>query len=139
MPSSLYRQLQGGTVDGHRLQMLALGCADPRDRRFIAHADAHKHGGYIVANADLPGFSGDEQRLLSLLVLGQSGGLRKLQAYAPPPEVWSMILCLRLGGHPPAAARRSSDPDPARAAAGAGGLRWLEARVARGMGWPSTR
>jgi exopolyphosphatase/guanosine-5'-triphosphate,3'-diphosphate pyrophosphatase len=34
----------------------------------IAHAQYHKHGEYIVANADLMGFSRDEQRLLATLV-----------------------------------------------------------------------
>ena len=93
---SLYRQLQGESVDGHRLQLLRWAARIREVGASIAHADAHKHGAYIIANADMPGFSGDEQKLLSLLVLGQTGGLRKLQAYAPPPEVWSMILALRL-------------------------------------------
>ncbi|MFZ5654904.1 MAG: HD domain-containing protein [Pseudomonadota bacterium] len=36
----------------------------------IAHSQFHKHGQYIVQNADLPGFSQDEQRLLATLVRG---------------------------------------------------------------------
>jgi len=34
----------------------------------IAHVKYHKHGGYLVGNADLPGFSRDEQLLLAVLV-----------------------------------------------------------------------
>lgn len=34
----------------------------------IAHTSYHKHGGYLLANADLPGFSHEEQRWLSVLV-----------------------------------------------------------------------
>jgi exopolyphosphatase/guanosine-5'-triphosphate,3'-diphosphate pyrophosphatase len=34
----------------------------------IAHTSYHKHGGYLLANADLPGFSTEEQRWLSVLV-----------------------------------------------------------------------
>jgi len=34
----------------------------------IAHQQYHKHGQYIIAEADLPGFSRDEQRVLALLV-----------------------------------------------------------------------
>lgn len=34
----------------------------------ISHAGYHKHGGYLLANADLPGFSTEEQRWLSVLV-----------------------------------------------------------------------
>ncbi|MGH2571061.1 MAG: exopolyphosphatase [bacterium] len=36
----------------------------------VAHAQYHKHGEYIVAQSDLPGFSRDEQRLLATLVRG---------------------------------------------------------------------
>jgi len=34
----------------------------------VAHTRYHKHGAYIVENADLPGFSRGEQRVLALLV-----------------------------------------------------------------------
>jgi exopolyphosphatase/guanosine-5'-triphosphate,3'-diphosphate pyrophosphatase len=34
----------------------------------IAHIKYHKHGAYLIANADLPGFSRAEQQLLSVLV-----------------------------------------------------------------------
>lgn len=63
---------------------------------FIAHDNAHKHGAYIVANADLPGFSALEQQELSLFVLGQSGGLKKLRQYNPSIGQWHKILCLRI-------------------------------------------
>ncbi len=36
--------------------------------RDIAHSQFHKHGAYVVANADLPGFSRHEQTLLAALV-----------------------------------------------------------------------
>ena len=34
----------------------------------IAHAKYHQHGGYLVANADLPGFVSFDQRILSILI-----------------------------------------------------------------------
>jgi exopolyphosphatase/guanosine-5'-triphosphate,3'-diphosphate pyrophosphatase len=34
----------------------------------IAHARYHHHGGYLLANADLPGFGQVEQKLLAILV-----------------------------------------------------------------------
>lgn len=37
----------------------------------IAHAQFHRHGAYILANADMPGFSRQEQRVLSILVRAQ--------------------------------------------------------------------
>ncbi len=36
----------------------------------IAHSSYHKHGAYLVANSDMPGFSSSEQKLLSMLVRG---------------------------------------------------------------------
>ena len=46
----------------------------------ISHSDYHKHGAYILDNADLPGFSIPELHRLSQLVLGHRGKLRKLEA-----------------------------------------------------------
>lgn len=34
----------------------------------VSHSSYHKHGGYLLENADLPGFSTEEQRWLSVLV-----------------------------------------------------------------------
>ena len=34
----------------------------------IAHSQYHKHGGYVLANMDLPGFSRQEQEALSIMV-----------------------------------------------------------------------
>jgi exopolyphosphatase/guanosine-5'-triphosphate,3'-diphosphate pyrophosphatase len=34
----------------------------------IAHSHYHKHGAYVLANSDMPGFSRQEQRLLAALV-----------------------------------------------------------------------
>jgi exopolyphosphatase/guanosine-5'-triphosphate,3'-diphosphate pyrophosphatase len=39
----------------------------------VAHSHHHKHGAYILENADLPGFSRWDQRLLSALVRGHRG------------------------------------------------------------------
>lgn len=92
----LYRQLLGGQTDEHRLQLLRWAARIREIGASIAHDNAHKHGAYILAHADMPGFSNEEQRLLSLLVLAQSGGLRKVQALLPQPDEWAMILALRL-------------------------------------------
>lgn len=88
--------LQLGGVSAEHLPMLAWAARIREIGSFIAHDNAHKHGHYIVANADLPGFSRDEQRRLALLVLGQSGGLRKLRLHEPSETDWRMIFCLRL-------------------------------------------
>ena len=92
----LYRQLRGDDVDPHDLLMLQWAARIRELGAFIAHADAHKHGAYVIAHADLPGFSNDDQTLLSILVLGQTGGLRKLRQFALTPERWQLVLALRL-------------------------------------------
>ncbi len=62
----------------------------------ISHSDYHKHGAYIIDNADAPGFSQAELHRLSQLVLGHRGKLRKLD-----PEIFDrgfawQLLSLRL-------------------------------------------
>ena len=44
----------------------------------VSHIGFHKHGAYILENADMPGFSAQEQRDIALLVLGCRGGLDKV-------------------------------------------------------------
>jgi exopolyphosphatase/guanosine-5'-triphosphate,3'-diphosphate pyrophosphatase len=46
--------------------------------QFISHTDAHKHGAYILGNADAAGFSTSELERLGLLVLGHKGKLKRL-------------------------------------------------------------
>lgn len=62
----------------------------------IAHQDFHKHSAYIVQHADMPGFALAEQSRLSLLVLGHTGGLRKLRSLIAGDDEWLMVLALRL-------------------------------------------
>ena len=63
----------------------------------IAHNGYHKHSAYITANADMPGFSRDEQKRLGLLILGHAGKLPKLARADPAPQHdWIAVLCLRL-------------------------------------------
>jgi exopolyphosphatase/guanosine-5'-triphosphate,3'-diphosphate pyrophosphatase len=62
----------------------------------ISHTGAHKHASYIVANADLPGFTAREQHLMSLIVLGQKGNLRKVRDVLGVPDLARAVLALRL-------------------------------------------
>jgi exopolyphosphatase/guanosine-5'-triphosphate,3'-diphosphate pyrophosphatase len=61
----------------------------------IAHSGYHKHGAYIVENADMPGFSQRDQVRLAALVRSSRGGLDKLPLPQDYPD-WPLILCLRL-------------------------------------------
>ena len=62
----------------------------------ISHSDYHKHGAYILDNADAPGFAQPELHRLSLLVLGHRGKLRKLDADFEDQLFVHQLLCLRL-------------------------------------------
>ena len=61
----------------------------------IAHSGFHKHGAYILENADMPGFSRRDQTRLAALVRASRGGLGKLGFGRSDPN-WPLILCLRL-------------------------------------------
>jgi exopolyphosphatase/guanosine-5'-triphosphate,3'-diphosphate pyrophosphatase len=63
----------------------------------IAQGAYHKHSAYILANADMPGFSRQEQGYLSNLVLAQRGKLSKMgAAFADDPKLAALAFSLRL-------------------------------------------
>ena len=62
----------------------------------IAHAGYHKHSAYILAQADMPGFSQREQERLSRLVLAHRGKLTKLDDLPERSTDWDLIFALRL-------------------------------------------
>lgn len=62
----------------------------------ISHTDPHKHGAYILENADIAGFSWSELHALSQLVLGHRGKLRKLEPQLAQEPFALQLLCLRL-------------------------------------------
>ena len=63
----------------------------------IAHTAYHKHSAYILANADMPGFSRPEQELLAFLTLGQRGDLKKITDNIGNNLMrWHALLALRL-------------------------------------------
>jgi exopolyphosphatase/guanosine-5'-triphosphate,3'-diphosphate pyrophosphatase len=61
----------------------------------IAHSGLHKHGAYILENADMPGFSRRDQTLMANLVRASRGGLNKTGLLANDP-IWPLVLSLRL-------------------------------------------
>lgn len=62
----------------------------------ISHSDYHKHGAYILDNADAMGFAMSELHKLSLLVLGHRGKLRKLDIDFDDEAFIIQLLALRL-------------------------------------------
>jgi exopolyphosphatase/guanosine-5'-triphosphate,3'-diphosphate pyrophosphatase len=61
----------------------------------ISHNGYHKHSAYIAGNADMPGFSKNDQARLAALLIGHAGKLGKL-AHNPSFNDWRMLFCLRL-------------------------------------------
>ncbi|MBK6803535.1 MAG: Ppx/GppA family phosphatase [Betaproteobacteria bacterium] len=62
----------------------------------VSHIGFHKHGAYILGNADMPGFSRQEQQWMALLVLGCRGGLDKVEGALADASLRAQLLALRL-------------------------------------------
>lgn len=62
----------------------------------IAHADYHKHGAYILDNADALGFSLPQLHRLGQLVLGHRGKLKKLGESLQDNRFVAQLMALRL-------------------------------------------
>jgi len=62
----------------------------------VAHSSYHKHSAYILANADMPGFSKMDQARLSRIVLAHRGKLERVQEILPNSPDWLLIFSLRL-------------------------------------------
>lgn len=94
---TLYRQLrpQDDIQESPAAQFLAWAARLHEIGISVAHSSYHKHSAYILANADMPGFSKRDQALLSRLVLAHRGKLERLALTAESPE-WLLIFCLRV-------------------------------------------
>ncbi|HPW28203.1 MAG TPA: exopolyphosphatase, partial [Rhodoferax sp.] len=98
----LFSQLTGGpgvVASGHstrHLQKLKWAAQLHEIGSHISHSDYHKHGAYILDNADAMGFSLSEMHRLSLLVLGHRGKLRKIEAALDEPDLAVQLIALRL-------------------------------------------
>jgi len=87
---------QAARVKRMALRLLAAsGGEDENDMRFldwaarlheiglsVSHSGFHRHSGYILENADMPGFSRTDQARLALLARAQRGALVKLPDFA---------------------------------------------------------
>ncbi|MES2949930.1 MAG: Ppx/GppA phosphatase family protein [Pseudomonadota bacterium] len=85
------------SVDGDRhLRKLRWAAQLHEIGSHISHSDYHKHGAYILDNADAMGFSLSEMHRLSLLVLGHRGKLRKIEASLADTDLLAQLMALRL-------------------------------------------
>jgi exopolyphosphatase/guanosine-5'-triphosphate,3'-diphosphate pyrophosphatase len=87
----------------------------------LAHSSYHKHSAYILANADMPGFSRRDQARLSRVVLAHRGKLERVHPTVTEPRDWLLIFALRTA----ALLHRARDDDaglPVRAELSANGF-----------------
>ncbi len=100
--TALYRQLYPVPQNGQRAQwdraLRKLGWAAQLHEigSHISHSDYHKHGAYILDNADALGFAVAEMQRLGVLVLGHRGKLRKIEAELDEESLRMQLVALRL-------------------------------------------
>jgi exopolyphosphatase/guanosine-5'-triphosphate,3'-diphosphate pyrophosphatase len=75
---------------------LGWACALHEIGMMVSHHDHHRHSAYLLSHVDAPGFSQSQQRRVGELVLGQRGGLRKIEPQFAHSEFAWQVLCLRL-------------------------------------------
>jgi exopolyphosphatase/guanosine-5'-triphosphate,3'-diphosphate pyrophosphatase len=95
LAATLYREL----VDRRREadeQLLAWAARLHEIGLSIAHAAHHKHSAYILSNADMPGFSKDDQARLARVVLAHRGKLAKIEGLPARSPDWVLVFCLRI-------------------------------------------
>lgn len=74
--------LQAAGGDEHDARLLGWAARLHEIGLMVSHGGYHRHSGYILENADMPGFSRTEQARLALLARAQRGALAKLPAFA---------------------------------------------------------
>jgi exopolyphosphatase/guanosine-5'-triphosphate,3'-diphosphate pyrophosphatase len=83
-------------ADAETRRELGWACALHEMGLMVSHHDHHRHSAYLLAHVDAPGFSQSQQRRIGDLVLGQRGGLRKIEPALTSEGVAWQVLCLRL-------------------------------------------
>jgi exopolyphosphatase/guanosine-5'-triphosphate,3'-diphosphate pyrophosphatase len=99
--AALFAQISGDIVEplndsGRLLRKLEWAAQLHEMGSHISHSDYHKHGAYILDNADAIGFSLPEMHRLSLLVLGHRGKLRKVEEALTDDGLAIQLMILRL-------------------------------------------
>ena len=91
----LFEQVQPRAGREGRRELL-WACALHEMGMMVSHHDHHRHSAYLLAHVDAPGFSQSQQRRVADLVLGQRGGLRKVETSLAQETFAWQVLCLRL-------------------------------------------
>lgn len=95
---ALYRQLpqQDAVLQERRERKLRWAARLHEIGKHISYSNYHRHGAYILDNAEAPGFALPELHHLSQLVLGHRGKLHKLDIDWVEGDFSSALLALRL-------------------------------------------
>jgi exopolyphosphatase/guanosine-5'-triphosphate,3'-diphosphate pyrophosphatase len=95
---ALYKKLTVDATDADENDPTYLGWAAKLHEIGIsvAYSGYHKHSAYILQNADMPGFSRDEQLQVALLVLAHRRSLKKVQSRIEGTVDMRTVLALRL-------------------------------------------
>ena len=75
---------------------LLWACALHEMGMMVSHHDHHRHSAYLLGHVDAAGFSQSQLKRLGELVLGQRGGLRKIESNLAQIDFAWQVLCLRL-------------------------------------------
>jgi len=96
MAQTLFQQVEWPEASAHDQAELRWAAALHEMGLMVSHHDHHRHSAYLMAHVDAVGFSQSQQRRLSELILGQRGGLRKVENALRRPVMAWQLLCLRL-------------------------------------------
>ncbi len=83
-------------ADAEARRELRWACCLHESGLMVSHHDHHRHCAYLLTNADVPGFSHNQQERLAQLTLAQRGGLSKVDALLNHPSSAAQVLALRL-------------------------------------------
>ena len=93
--TTLYEKLSGSAAIEDAPQQLGWAARLHEIGIPVAYSGYHKHSAYIISNADMPGFSREEQERLAALVLSHRRSLKKSWEILPEQDR-AIVLALRL-------------------------------------------
>ncbi len=91
---NLYHQLAG--ADAKNVAQLSWAARLHEIGISVAYSSYHRHSAYIVANADMPGFTREEQHRIAQLLIAHRRSLKKLLPELDDTIDWRMVFALRL-------------------------------------------
>ncbi|HET9664514.1 MAG TPA: Ppx/GppA phosphatase family protein, partial [Burkholderiales bacterium] len=92
----LYDKLAGADADETVPRYLAWAAKLHEIGISVAYSGYHRHSAYIIGNAEMPGFSRDEQTRLAALILAHRRSLKKIAGQIEGRVEWTAVLALRL-------------------------------------------